>query len=154
MDDPRISLRGVAVPAGMPDGQMVTTSAGRFIIVAPSEVGVAKTAAIKYSGGLAGGAGQTRLYNDSTTDWTITSVRASVETAPPTGGSVVVDVNVSGTTIFSTQTNRPTIAAGLLTSGKVTNMDVTTVPVGSWLTVDIDTAASPAANLTVQIGLT
>jgi hypothetical protein len=88
--------------------------------------------------------GTHRLYNDSGSTWTINSVRASVGTAP-TGASVIVDINVDGITIFTTQSNRPTIAASGFTSGKVTNMDVTTIANGSYITVDIDQIGSVIA---------
>lgn len=93
-----------------------------------------------------------RLYNDTASAWTINSVRASVGTAPA-GASIIIDINVSGTTIFTTQGNRPTITAGNNTSGKVTNMDVTSVPAGGYLTVDVDQIGSSTAgsDLTVQV---
>lgn len=93
-----------------------------------------------------------RLYNDTSAAWTILSVRASVGT-PPTGSSLIVDVNVSGTTIFTTQSNRPAIAAAGSTSGKITNMNVTTVAAGEYLTIDVDQVGSttPGNNLAVQI---
>lgn len=96
--------------------------------------------------------GTIRLYNDSGSAWSITNVRASVGTAP-TGASVIVDVNAAGTTLFTTQANRPTIAAGNFTSGAVTAMNVTTVASGSYLTVDIDQVGSTiaGADLCVQI---
>lgn len=109
-----------------------------------------KTAVFKLAGLLATGAGATRLYNDTGATWTVVSIRASVETAP-SGGSVVIDVNKNGTTLFTTQANRPTIAASGTTSGKVTTMDVTTVADGDYLTVDVDSITSPAANLTVTL---
>jgi hypothetical protein len=138
---------GAALVAGT--GITITVNdAGDTITIAAA---VAKhTAAIKYDGTISTGVGATRLYNDTGATWTIYAVRATVETAP-TGGQVIVDVNKNGTTIFTTQANRPTIAASGLTSGKVTNMDVTTVADGDYLTVDIDTTTAPAANLTVQI---
>ena len=96
--------------------------------------------------------GQHRLYNDSGAPWRVLSVRASVGTAP-TGGSAIIDINVNGTTIFTTQANRPTILAGSYTSGKITNMNVATVNDGSYLTVDIDQIGSstPGSDLTVQV---
>lgn len=104
------------------------------------------------NGTLAVTTGKHRLYNDSGATWTILAVRASVGTAP-TGSSAIVDVNVNGTTIFTTQGNRPTIAASSNTSGKVTNMDVTTVADGSYLTVDIDQIGSTitGSDMTVQV---
>lgn len=112
--------------------------------------GPKRIAMLKVPGTLAVAAGTTRIYNDTGATWTISSIRATVETAP-TGGTVVVDVNKNGTTLFTTQANRPTIASAGLTSGKVTNADVTTVADGDYLTVDVDTTTSPAADLTVSI---
>lgn len=96
--------------------------------------------------------GTMRLYNDTTQTWTVLSVRASAGTAP-TGASIIIDVNKNGTTLFTTQGNRPTIADSGFTSGKVTNMDVTTVAAGDYLTVDIDQVGSTIAggSLVVQI---
>jgi hypothetical protein len=110
----------------------------------------ASGAVFKLSGTLSVGTGATRLYNDTGATWTISSIRATVESAP-SGGSVVIDVNKNGTTLFTTQANRPTITTGNLTSGKVTTMDVTTVADGDYLTIDVDTITSPAANLTVIV---
>lgn len=133
------------------DGQVLTADAASTGGVKWATVSAPKkTAVFKISAVLATGSGQTRLYNDTGATWTISSIRASVETAP-SGGAVVVDVNKNGTTLFTTQANRPTIAASGTTSGKVTAIDVTTVADGDYLTVDVDTATSPAANLTVTV---
>lgn len=96
--------------------------------------------------------GTHRLYNDSGSAWTIRSVRASVGTAPA-GASILIDIKINGTTIFTTQANRPAIAVSSNTSGKVTNMNVTSVANGSYLTVDIAQVGSttPGADLTVQV---
>lgn len=104
------------------------------------------------SGPLMAEIGGHRLYNDTSATWTILSVRASVGT-PPTGSSLIADVNIDGVTIFSTQANRPTIIAASNTSGKITNMNVTTVAAGSYLTIDIDQVGSttPGNDLAVQI---
>jgi hypothetical protein len=104
------------------------------------------------NGALAVEVGGHRLYNDTSTAWTILSVRASVGTSP-TGSSLIVDVNVNGATIFTTQANRPTIAAASSTSGKITNMNVTTVASGAYLTIDVDQVGStiPGTDLTVQV---
>lgn len=96
--------------------------------------------------------GGMRLYNDSGSTWTILGVRASVGTAP-TGSSIIVDVLINGTTIFTTQANRPTIPASGNTSGNVTNMDVTTIANGSYFTVNIAQVGSTTAggDLSIQI---
>lgn len=101
------------------------------------------------AGTLAVSTGTFRIYNDSGATLTIKAVRASVGTAP-TGAAITVDVNVNGTSIFTT---RPTIAAGTNTSGKVTAFTTSTISDGSYFTVDIDTVGSTVAgsDLTVQI---
>lgn len=83
----------------------------------------------------------------------IQSVAAAVGTAP-TGAAIIVDVNKNGTTIFSTQANRPTIAASGNTA-TVGAIGVTSLTTGDYLTVDIDQIGSSAAgqDLTVSIRL-
>ena len=97
-------------------------------------------------------AGAHRIYNDTGATQTITSVRASVGTAP-TGASLIVDINKNGSTIFSTQANRPAISASSNTSGKVTNMNTAAWADGEYLTVDCDQVGStvPGSDLTVTV---
>ena len=113
---------------------------------------ITKVLPYSYLGSLVVGPGTFRLYNDSGATWTISGVRASVGTAPA-GASIIIDINKNGTTIFTTQGNRPAIAAAANTSGNVTNMDVTSVASGEYLTVDIDQVGSTTAgaDLTVQV---
>lgn len=82
---------------------------------------------------------------------TIVGVTAAVSTAP-TGASVIVDVNKNGTTIFSTQGNRPTIPASSFASSTAVP-DITSLAVGDYLTVDVDQVGStiPGADLVVII---
>jgi len=93
-----------------------------------------------------------RLYNNRATAWTFSGIRASVGTAP-TGASIIIDIKVNGTTIFTTQANRPAIAASTFASAYVTNMDVTSVASGAYVTVDVAQVGStiPGADLTVQL---
>jgi hypothetical protein len=107
---------------------------------------------LSYTGTLAVTTGAHRLYNDTGGTLTIQGIRTSCGTAP-TGASVLCDFNIDGTTIFSTQGNRPAVAISGNTSGKVTNFDTTTIANGSYFTVDIDQVGStiPGANLTAQI---
>lgn len=111
-----------------------------------------RTLAFSLPGTLDTATGAARIYNDTGVTLTIRSVRASVGTAP-TGASILVDIDVSGTTIFTTQANRPAIAVSTNTSGKVTNMDVTTIADGSYFTVDVDQVGSTIAgsDLVVQV---
>lgn len=139
---------------GQPDGVAQLDGSGK---VNPGQLqtsNITKVLPYSYTGTLAVGPGTFRLYNDMGSTWTITGVRASVGTAPA-GASVIIDINKNGSSIFTTQANRPTVAAATNTSGNVTNMDVTTVAAGEYLTVDIDQIGSitAGADLTVQVGV-
>lgn len=87
---------------------------------------------------------------------TILGARAAVNTAP-TGAAVIVDVNraeaaTPGTlvTLFTTQTNRPTIAVDTLTSPE-TVPDVTFFAAGDHMTVDIDQVGSTVAGSDLSV---
>lgn len=137
---------------GQPNGVAVLDGSGK---VNPGQLqtsNITKVLPYSYLGNVAVGPGAFRLYNDTGATWTITGVRASVGTAP-TGASLIVDVNKNGSTIFTTQANRPAIPASANTSGNVTTMDITTVAAGEYLTIDIDQIGSTiaGADLTVQL---
>lgn len=102
-----------------------------------------------YPGPLAVGAGQARFY--VTSAGAVTNVVASVGTAP-TGSSVIVDVNKNGSTLFTTQAARPTIAASAFVDTSSVPA-VTALAVDDWITVDIDQVGSTVAgsDLTVTI---
>lgn len=110
------------------------------------------TFAFSLGGAAAVGVGAHRIYNDTGVDLQIRAVRASVGTAPA-GSSLTVDVNKNGTTIFTTQSNRPSILAAGNTSGRITNHNVTTLEAGSYLTIDVDQIGSTTAgsDLVVQV---
>lgn len=93
--------------------------------------------------------GTSRLYNDSGTARQVTTVRASVGTAP-TGSPVVVDVKKDGTSLYGV-TAPPTISAGANTGASVP--DTTTWQPGEFLTVDVTAVGSSVAgsNLTVTV---
>jgi hypothetical protein len=125
---------------------------GRLDIV---EAGRGREVAFTVGGPLVTGAGTFRWYNTTGRALAIAAARASVGTAPA-GAAVVVDVNVNGTTIYGTQANRPSIPAGLNTSGRMTGHSVLTVPVDAYVTADVDAVGvvgTPGANLGVQIEL-
>lgn len=117
-----------------------------------TEITAAKpTQSIPFSrtGTLAVGAGTKRIYAPE--NRTITGIDIHCVTAP-VGASLIVDVNKSGTTLFTTQTARPTIAAGNTVS--LSNVPaVTSWTSGSYLTVDIDQVGSttPGAELTLVV---
>ena len=82
---------------------------------------------------------------------TITKVKLVVKTAP-TGAAIIVDVNKNGTTIFTTQANRPQIAISG-TTGDSGTPDVTALAETDKLTIDIDQVGSTVAgaDLTVEL---
>lgn len=73
----------------------------------------------------------------------ITAVTASVLSAPA-GSSAIFDVNKNGTTIFGTQANRPTVAAGGV-SATAGAHSVKTFAAGDVITVDVDQIGSGTA---------
>jgi hypothetical protein len=104
------------------------------------------------AGNLSPVTGDLRIYNRTGHNLTIVSVFISVDT-PSSGSSIIVDINLNGTTIFTTQSNRPTIAAGAYT-GETTTIEVNAWNYGSnYLQVDVDQVGSgtPGSNLTVHI---
>jgi hypothetical protein len=84
----------------------------------------------------------------------VVKVQTYLSTAPLTT-AVVVDVNKNGTTIFTTQGNRPSIAASGTTStlGDPDGDDVCTFEAGDILTIDVDSigTGTVGANLSVRI---
>ena len=83
---------------------------------------------------------------------TIHNVLVSAGTAP-TGADLIIDVNKNGTTIFTTQTNRPTIAAGVNASSFAIP-DVTSLATNDYITVDIDQIGSTIAGSDLVVVVT
>jgi hypothetical protein len=95
--------------------------------------------------------GVSRIYLEG--NYTFETCRASVGTAP-TGATLIVDVKKNGTTIYSTQSARPTIAiSGFSANGN--SPAITTFASGDYLTVDIAQIGSTVAgsDLVVTIRL-
>ncbi len=82
---------------------------------------------------------------------TIQQVDASVKTAP-TGADLLCDININGTTIWSTQTNRITIAATANT-GTQTTFNTTTFASGDYFTIDLDIVGSTIAGAKLVVRL-
>lgn len=82
---------------------------------------------------------------------TIVKVKLVVKTAP-TGAAIIMDVNKNGTTIFTTQANRPQIAIDA-TTGNSGTPDVTALAETDKLTIDVDQVGSTVAgaDLTVEV---
>lgn len=95
--------------------------------------------------------GVLRVYNLTGASLTISKVHIAVDTAP-TGAAILVDVNENGTTIFTNQANRPTIAISGFT-GDTTTIDAATWEDGNHLQADVDQIGSTIAgsDLTITI---
>lgn len=83
-----------------------------------------------------------RIYNAMGVSKTISKVFVYGDSA--TG--LVVDIHKNGTTIFTTQSNRPTLSGD---TGESTTIEVPTWAAGEYLTCEIDTAAG--ANVVVHV---
>lgn|SRR3972149_2205969 len=81
----------------------------------------------------------------------ILNAHIALDTAP-TGSDFIVDINKGGTTIFTTQANRPTIVDGA-NSGTSGTPDITNLVQNDIITIDVDQVGSttPGTNLTVQV---
>lgn len=85
---------------------------------------------------------------------TVTGGKLEVSTAP-TGADLVCDVLKNGVSMYTTQSNRPTIAAGN-TSASIIVPDVTTIAQWDRITLQIDVVGSTVtgANLSLTLGCT
>ena len=70
-----------------------------------------------------------------------------------TGATFIIDVNKNGTTLYTTQTRRPTIAisANPAVSTETAQADVTSLPKGSVVTVDVDQVGSTVAGSDLSV---
>ena len=82
---------------------------------------------------------------------TIRSVTTAVTTAP-VGATLICDVNIAGTTVFTTQANRPTIAASAFSDNSAA-IEAGTFAAGDVISVDVDQIGSSTAgsNLSVLV---
>lgn len=133
-----------------------TESPNRIIITSARAPGVQQFLYQMYvftvPGNLSAGTGRARLYMPSAV--TFSNVRISAGTTP-LGSEIIVDVNKNGSTVFTTQANRPKIFAGQTTDA-VSVPDISEIVAGDYITVDIDAVGSifAGSDLTVQIELT
>lgn len=83
---------------------------------------------------------------------TIRSVTTAVTTAP-TGAALICDVNVAGTTVFTTQSNRPSIAING-TSDNSGDVQAGTFAAGDVISVDVDQVGSSVAGANLSVVVT
>jgi hypothetical protein len=109
------------------------------------------------AGVLATGTGTFRWYNKTGRTLTLVNATLAAGTAPATS-SILVDVNVNGTTCFvaSSQANRPAIAASANTGATTTFDSISTIATSSYLTIDIDQVGTGTlgSDLTCTIWMT
>lgn len=82
---------------------------------------------------------------------TVSAVRCNVDTAP-VGADLILDIHKNGTTLFTTQGNRPTIADGT-TSDTSVAPDVTSIAIGDLITLEIDQIGSTTAGAGLALSL-
>lgn len=138
-----VEVVGLGTALSMSGGLLIVTlGTSSTSAAAGNDARFGNVTPFSFPGALTVQTGALRWYADRS--YTIVSCRWSITTSP-TGSSSILDVNKNGTTIFTTQGNRPTVAISGNTSGLVTNMDVTTLAAGDFLTVDIDQIGSTIA---------
>lgn len=81
---------------------------------------------------------------------TATLSRMSLRVPSGVIGDLTADLNVNGTTVFTTQSNRPVIASGAV-YGFTTTFDDTTWGNGEYLTMDIDTVGTASDLVAVVV---
>lgn len=81
---------------------------------------------------------------------TVLGVRAAVGTAP-VGSAILIDVDKNGTTIFTTQAHRASIAAAANATSAEAVPDVSGFIAGDYLTVDIDQIGSGTAGSDLMV---
>ncbi len=122
-------------------GVPLRTHAARHNIGGDDQLAFPVYTSFFFSGELSVGSGVSRF--PFPVAGTLIDCRTSLDTAP-TGSTQIADVHKNGTTIFTTQANRPTIAISAFDSGLAVP-DVTVMAAGDYLTVDIDQVGSTIA---------
>lgn len=112
---------------------------------------IIETYTLAVQGTLTVATGKSRIYLEGS--YAVETIRVAVSTAP-TGSTVLVDVNKNGTTLFTTQGNRPAIAISGF-SATSNRPDVKTFAAGDYLSADVDQVGStiPGSDLTVTVRL-
>ncbi|MFF2388952.1 hypothetical protein [Agromyces sp. NPDC058104] len=131
-------------------GDMLIHDGDKWVVFTPATPGIVPPQVYRWTirGALAVETGKLRYVNETGHDLTITSVRMEIGTAPGSG-NVIVDIHKGGTTIFTTQSRRPTG----LTSDVATDPNVTVWEAGAFLTMDVDDigTGTPPVDLVVTV---
>jgi len=83
---------------------------------------------------------------------TIRSITTAVTTAP-TGAALICDVNIAGTTVFTTQANRPSIAISGFSDNSA-DIAAGTFAAGDVISVDVDQVGSSVAGANLSVLVT
>lgn len=155
LQDASIAASKLNVSGGS-DGQMLTkdsTQTGGLKWVSTAKTLTFSLTSFYKSGTLTVATGTQRLPVDGT--YTIVGTRLMVGTAP-VGADIIIDVNKNGSTIYTTQANRPTITAGQNAGGPGNTPDVTALSAGDYISIDVDQVGSSTAgsDLTVAVIVT
>jgi hypothetical protein len=151
--DPAAKALVLRMAAGQTGNAFEIRSAADALISSVGPTGLTfggvETHTFAQTGVIAVGTGKSRIYFEG--NFVIDTVRAAVGTAP-TGASLIIDVNKNATTIYTTQSARPTIAIGAFTATG-NSPAITTFALGDYMTVDVDQVGSTIAgsDLTVAI---
>lgn len=135
-------------------GVEVTDDAGNdrtiVTISGATVASVTHQAVFTVSSGVAINTGLLQITNEFGSTATFSRVSCRVPVA--VDGDLTVDIHKDGTTIFTTQSNRPVIASGAV-YGFTTTFDVATWPDGEYLTMDVD-GVGTASDLVVVVAFT
>lgn len=110
-------------------------------IGADIKIAQVETFVLSRPGALAVAAGTLQLPLSGS--YTLIDYRVRVGTAP-TGAALIVDINKNGTTLFTTQSARPTVAVSTQLAS-TTAPAVTTFVNGDYISVDVDQIGSTVA---------
>lgn len=145
----RVVLAAVYVPATTTAIDSTRIVDKRIVLGLTPIVSESLLAAFSIDGDISVRTGAHRVYIPFAAQ--ITRVSMALGT-PPVGASARPDVNRNGTTIFTTQTNRPTVSAGT-NFGESTTIENGTLASGDYITADIDTIGSTTAgaNMVIEV---
>lgn len=130
------------VTADLHHVEFVSADAAALILTHKNDADAHHTPCIVFNLGLATvGTKQAQVLIPAS--YTISLVKIYADTAP-TGATLIVDVNINGTTIFTAQGNRPTIAIAAHADDSGVP-DVTALVEGNRLSVDVDQVGSTIA---------
>ena len=139
---------GAGFPQGGAKGQMLSKKSGTDYDTEWAYP--VKALVLESAGDLA--VGTSKAFVPVPFNMEITKVKAQV-LAAPTGSSLILDINVNGSSIYTTQANRPTITAGdYLIEAELP--DDVSLETDDMITIDIDQVGSTVAGSNLAVTIT